>query len=113
MFRLGEEYFTKAGYKARIICVDAEYKINGKVCTVIALLTLPPNISSAGQMCYFYTEDGKLTGVGSPAHDLISNEPNEEEAKLIEQMLDFGRDPNYKDAKGDLLKIIRQLRRPS
>jgi hypothetical protein len=110
MFKLGETYYTKGGYEARILCVDASYKNGTKPCPVVALITVPINVAAAGQVVYFYSEDGKLIGTGNVIYNIMSNEPNEEETSLISQMLDLaeGGVPRREEA---LLKIIRQIRK--
>jgi hypothetical protein len=109
MFKVGETYFTKGGYVARVITDDAVYTIHGKVCPIVALVAVPEHVSLAKQAAYFYSQDGLLSGGGNATYDLVSNEPNAEEAKLIEDILDLteGGVDRKEEA---LLNIIRQLR---
>jgi hypothetical protein len=107
MFKLNETVFTKAGYEARIVCVDANVNVsNGIKCDYIALLKPKPGVIAAST--YLYSEDGKLSGMGNPQFDLVSNTPNAEEASLITDILSLS--PDSRDAEDRLLKIIRRLR---
>lgn len=108
MFKVGETYYTKQGYSARILADDAEYKSGVHSCPIVALITLPTTLL-AGQVCYFYTPDGKYVGTGNANYDLVSNEPSHEEAELIARMLKLA-DGRAADKEVELLKVIRQLR---
>lgn len=112
MFKLGETYYTKAGYPARIVATDAKFLYGAKICTICALIDVPVSVNSAGQLVYFYTEDGKLYGSGNHSYNLISDEPNEEEAGLIQQIFDLAEGlDSARDRDQAMLKVIRQLRK--
>ncbi len=110
MFKLNDTVYTKAGYSARIICVDSEHMHGLNHCPVVALVSLPNNASK--EAVYFYSTDGKFSGSGNTTYDLMSNEPTYEERALMEAIAGFcdKRSPRTIEQDEQLLKIIRQIR---
>lgn len=110
MFRPNETYFTKAGYEARVICVDAGAKYGAITCNVVALVTIK-GPAGASTCAYMYSDDGKLSGTGNATHDLVSNEPNAEELELIREIKAIGSSSDDRNTDERMLKVIRQLRK--
>jgi hypothetical protein len=111
MFKLGETYLDASGVSVRIICVDAEI---GSL-NIVGIATVSNGMKQLRQ----YNEAGHYGGIGNNSiynpHHLISDEPNEEEMQLIENIIGTMQEFGDRDAntEGSLLKIIRQIRKKS
>lgn len=112
MFRIGEEYYTVDGRKARIICTDANMPYGARFCNIVAILD--PAKGQTAKTLMYYDDDGIWPGQAKGyAGNIVSNEPTKEEVQLINNIIhtmqEFGdRDANTEKS---LLKIIRQLRK--
>src|SRR4051812_21913343 len=113
MFKLNETYTTKAGHEARVICVDAGIKYSMYTCDIVAIISgiKASTGSKTVTGVYSYDKDGRYYGSGNAQFDLVSNEPTEEETRLMQSIRDII-EGNAKDPDAAMLTTIRQLRKP-
>lgn len=108
MFKVGDHTTTVSGNPARIIATDAAFvPPSGIKCNIIAAVKTKGTITETLVYC---NEAGKFNGGGvHPQYDLVSNEPNDEEAALIQEIGNLV-EGSVKDRELAMLKIIRKLR---
>lgn len=110
MFKVGQEYLTNGGLKVRIVSNDAAFKVTvtSPLCNVVGILTH----ANGNQVLHWFDDAGNYAGVTNNAtykvHNIVSDEPNEEEVALISTIQSMCEKEGA--TKENLLKVIRQLR---
>lgn len=111
MFKVGQEYLSNNGLRVRIVCNDANFRplTTIPVCNIIGIVTQTNGV----QVVHYYDDEGVYGGVKTNIsyipYSLISDEPNAEEAVLIQEIGSLV-EGDVKDREAAMLKIIRKLR---
>lgn len=110
MFKVGKEYKTENGNTALIIADNSPYMSAGRPCPIVAAMKSPGGIYNVHLAYDIHGNYCGLPDDNFKHYRMISDEPNEEEQRLIDEIIDLSEGP-ISDNRTSLLNIIRQLRK--